>query len=200
MIRFLITGTPRSSTKWTAHTLTKIGLWCCHEEAFGGWASDYGDQERWRDTDDGECSWIAAPFSEAVRDAGVPVVGLIRHPMLVAESLVKIGFFHTGQPYLDFIATHTPDVFTYTDETPINKALRFWIDWNQLIECDEWWPVPVNVTRVWAFADRLSVPTHDLVDAWGPPINHKPAWQLSDTQPDPSLLAEAIEWWEKYTA
>lgn len=191
MIRFCVTGTPRSSTKWTAHTLTKVGLWCGHEEAFTRWASDYGDAEDWRNTDDGDCSWLAAPFTPALRDAGIPVVGLLRDPLLVARSLTWMGFFTSGQPYLDFIAAHTPDCFTHT-HIP-DRALRFWIDWTKQIEADVWWPTPARVEDVWAFADRLHVGIHDIGEALRtPPMNLR---DVQDFQLDchPDLVAEASE-------
>lgn len=188
MIRFCVTGSPRSGTKWTAHTLTKVGLWCTHEEPFSGWASDYGDTGAWRDTDDADSSWLAAPHTPALRDAGIPVVGLLRHPELVAQSLVRVGFFTSGQPYLDYIAAHAPDCFDH--ENPTDRALRFWMDWTTLVEADVWWPLPAPVPAVWAFADQLSIPTHDLVEAFGPVMNRKPT-AADWADPSPQLVDEA---------
>lgn len=190
MIRFLVTGTPRSSTKWTAHALTKIGLWCTHEETFSGWASDFSDEEKWRDTDDADSSWLAAPFSPAVKDAGIPVIGLLREPLLVARSLVRMGFFETGQPYLDFIKAHTPAVFEH--ESLTDMALRFWIDWTHQIEADYWWEVPFHPKDVWSLGDRMHVPTHDIGEALRcPPMNAKPSWYDHDWTFDDRLVAEA---------
>lgn len=187
VIRFLVTGTPRSSTKWTAHALTKIGLWCTHEEAFSEWASDYGDTEDWRNQDDADSSWLAAPFTSAVKDAGVPVIGLLRDPALVARSLVRMGFFETGHPYLDFIKAHTPDVFNY-EHLP-DRALKFWIDWTNLIDADYWWEVPFHPRDVWGLGDRMQVPTHDIGEALRmPPMNTRHAWYELDWSFDSELL------------
>lgn len=196
MIRFLVTGTPRASTKWTAHALTKIGLWCTHEETFSGWASDYGDEERWRDSPDGDSSWLGAPFSPAVKDAGIPVIGLLRDPILVARSLVRMGFFETGQPYLSFIEAHTPTVFNH-DHLP-DRALAFWVAWTRLIEADYWWPVPFTPRDVWGLGDRMQVPTHDISEALRfPPMNHKHAWYDLDWSFDQGLLDEAGKLWNR---
>lgn len=83
---FVVTGTARSGTMFTAAVLAGLGLKVGHEDVFGprsrsfdGWNGRHGD-----------VSWLAAPFLDSLGDA--LVVHQLRHPLSVVRSLVGMRF------------------------------------------------------------------------------------------------------------
>jgi hypothetical protein len=83
---FVVTGTARSGTMFTAAVLAGLGLHVGHEDVFGprsrsfdGWHGRHGD-----------VSWLAAPFLGDVGDA--LVMHQLRHPLRVVRSLVGMRF------------------------------------------------------------------------------------------------------------
>lgn len=133
MDRFLITGTGRCGTAYTALLLSRMGLMTGHELVF---TPGNGPETEWGPYP-GESSWIAAPFAGAL---GIPWVHLVRNPLDVVRSLVGIEFFARNEP------AHAPyeaTVFATLDWHPepstereelITRACRFVSEWTALIE------------------------------------------------------------------
>jgi len=157
VIDFIITGTGRSTTKYTAEVLTAAGLPCGHEHACSSWMDDYSDDQVWRDAPNGvgESSWQAAPFTDAMQAEGVKVVHLIRHPADVASSMVGNNML-TGEllPWHKFIRAHLGDRPWRLH--PHDRALQFWIDWNLLVKTpDMRWTAPIGGGEILDLAHLL---------------------------------------------
>lgn len=116
---FIITGTPRSGTKYISEVLN-----IAHEKCFvpGGPKPPLVN----------EASWLAVPYVEQYPQ--VTVVHLIRNPLDVVTSLVRIGHMDiasTGRgrdPFVRFLYEHCPQAAL---PTPEESAIRFYIDWNR---------------------------------------------------------------------
>ncbi len=161
---FVVTGMPRSGTTYTSAVLRRFGLECGHEEVFHPHTTAYAGFGRW----DGDASWLAVPFLDQLPEE-VRVIHQLRHPLLVAGSLIGTGFLEAA-PWLDarrdelwagakwrarralvrrghldhvtqsprptsafqsFLRRHLPQV--WDEPTPVERALRFWVEWNQQV-------------------------------------------------------------------
>src|SRR5689334_5762287 len=89
--RVLITGCARSGTGYLAALLTELGLECGHERVFAP-RTVRGSTPTWPDGVRAESSWLAAPYL-AHLPKGTAVVHLVRHPLAVMRSNLRIGFF-----------------------------------------------------------------------------------------------------------
>lgn len=127
--RFLITGCGRSGTGYTAKLLGSLGCRCGHEEVFSI-AAVGAERVAWADTFPGESSWLAAPFL-SILPAGTAVLHQVRDPLAVVRSLVRIRLFETPGPYLEFLQQHLEGLDRCT---PLEAALRYWDEWNALVE------------------------------------------------------------------
>jgi hypothetical protein len=161
---FVVTGMPRSGTSFTAAVLGRLGIDCGHEEVFHPQLSHYQGMGRW----DGDSSWLATPFLTTL-PSEVLVIHQVRHPLLVAGSLIGTRFLEpqrwssarrddawahtkwrarralvrtghlehvTASPrplsaFQEFLRRNAPQI--WQERTPIERALRFWIDWNELV-------------------------------------------------------------------
>src|SRR4051794_440119 len=84
---FVVTGTARSGTAYTAMLLSGLGLRIGHEDVFGPRTRSF---DGWHGQD-GDSSWLAAPFLDQLPDA--LVLHQVRHPLKVVRSLVGVRFF-----------------------------------------------------------------------------------------------------------
>lgn len=146
---FVVTGCGRSGTKYTAKLLSAAGIRCSHERLFTGRRADNIDCS----IPISDSSWMAAPFLEKL-PPGAVVLHQTRDPLAVVSSHVARGFFDTpaiehpwwkhilkralgkapsGQYRLVALVREAlPGVFR--ERTPIQRAARFWIEWNSLVE------------------------------------------------------------------
>jgi len=127
--RLLVTGCARSGTGYLAALLTELGLECGHERVFAP-RTVRGAAPIWPEDVRAESSWLAAPFL-AHLPKGTAVVQLVRHPLAVMRSNLRIGFFSTPSEYLEHACAHLPSL---RQGEPIERAARYWIGWNELIE------------------------------------------------------------------
>jgi hypothetical protein len=120
--KIIITGCPRSGTGYMAEVLTRSGLQCGHENVF--------DLECKPFTIQADSSWLAAPrlFAHG-RDY---VVHLTRHPLLVIESLLRIGFWHhaASRPYRKFVIQYTGKLSC----SPLMQSMYLWVSWSTMAE------------------------------------------------------------------
>lgn len=85
--RFVVTGTARSGTAYLGALLGGLGLRVGHEDVFGPRTRAF---DGWHGQD-GDSSWLAAPFLDDLDDA--LVFHQVRHPLKVVRSLVGLRFF-----------------------------------------------------------------------------------------------------------
>lgn len=200
MIKFVVTGAPRASTKWTARMLTSVGMDCGHEDICNRWGKNFSDDGVWRSADVlGECSWQAAPFAHDMSEAGVKVVHLVRHPLTSVRSLAGGGINLNGGsvPFHRFIATHIGDIWSLGLDEP-NLCLEFWKRWNEQLLgiSDLTWIAPAHGLDVRQLYGMVGGPP--LRDEWAatalPPINarERASVQVSDLDPDRWQHATAL--------
>ena len=128
---FVVTGTGRSGTGYTAKLLTALGYPCGHEQVFNPWTKESPNFK----SAAGDSSWLAVPWLDRL-PAGSVILHQVRHPMDVARSHMGIFFFHDQpveghEPYRDFVRSHCS---IYDHDDPLDRFIRYWVDWNAWIE------------------------------------------------------------------
>lgn len=163
-LKYLVTGTGRCGTVYMARLLTAIGANCGHEAIFThlglGEATERLRQdesklrtsmcsvwnhvtkessENWFQPVNivGESSYMAAPYLDEPILDGVKVIHLVRNPLEVLSSWVlDIHFFNPSTTtighFRKFIYSHVPII--EEEKTEIEKACRYLIEWNKIIE------------------------------------------------------------------
>lgn len=134
-MRLLITGSPKSGTRFMAAELSRCGLRVRHEEAF-----TYARQQ-WFRSQQVEVSWQAAPFTPM---AGVYVVHLVRNPLQAVRSayLARVEWDQRGlttpamRAHETFVAEHC-DLLAFDPERPFAREASAWVAWNRLVTADE---------------------------------------------------------------
>lgn len=126
MTRIVITGTGRSGTRFAAHLLRAAGVNCGHERVFsfrpllrerpvawGNWQAD--------------SSWMAVPHL-AAHDG--PAVLVVRHPLLVAKSMLELGWFRHDKrlDIAKLIYRFRPQI--RAEKTRPDKVMAMWVHWN----------------------------------------------------------------------
>lgn len=162
-LKYLITGTGRSGTVFLARFMTTLGIQCSHEGVFniGGIEEakeilitnkiknsdcslyEISKNEKVKDwlipdLVSADSSYMAAPFlnDEILKDT--KIIHLVRSPLAVLSSWVLDQNFFSENPdksyeiYRSFIFKHMPII--NEEKTEIEKACRFIIDWNILVE------------------------------------------------------------------
>jgi len=137
-MKFIVTGTPRSATKYAACLLTEAGAACSHEWALQP-TTPAVDVLRWfGDDTPSESSWMAWML-QPLLPKPIPVLHTIRDPWKVIDSLSnRNSILDTAQlpstimiAIRDTIAAYLPDVFAYSNR--VDMAAAFVTGWNRLI-------------------------------------------------------------------
>lgn len=154
MLKYIVTGCPRSGTCYMAHILTELGIPTGHEAYFdhrgieGYKLKLIGKifiqnspislkQGKWVDIKNlqADSSYAAAPFLNDDLIKHIPIIHIIRNPLNVIKSLVKdFNYFKKSIPndkWEKFIYYHLPELADI--ETPIERACYFWIKWNTMV-------------------------------------------------------------------
>lgn len=117
-LRAIVTGTPRSGTKFIANLLCRLGINASHELYFNPWFQSIAELKH-----DVEVSWMAAPYlAELPHDT--LIVHLVRNPLRAINSMISTGHFGTQNVYAEFLAKHSGT----THPAPA------WYHWNRIIE------------------------------------------------------------------
>lgn len=120
--KFIITGTGRCGTKFTATLLSEVGIPCGHENYFNPkYPKRYGLV--------GDASWLAVPYLPTYRGT---VIHQVRDPLGVISSLAGTRFFSdedTHGPFHSFACQH----FAVTGDD-LADAMRWYVEWNQRVE------------------------------------------------------------------
>jgi hypothetical protein len=94
---FVLVGSGRSGSGWMSHLLRACGVRCGHEQVFtlpaGLDPTSPVDWSGW----DADASWMAVPRLPLP----YPTVAVVRHPLPVVDSMVRIGLFDQSRadPY-----------------------------------------------------------------------------------------------------
>lgn len=128
---FIVTGSGRCGTGYTAKLLQQLGYPCGHEEVF---SPDAVARDRWqRRFLERRCdaSWLALPCIDQLPRETV-VFHQVRNPVAVIRSLMGMGFLRgteaQHQPYVDVAASVVP---LPADE--LEADMVFWLEWNRRI-------------------------------------------------------------------
>lgn len=110
MALFLVTGVGHSGTGWAARVFTELGHPCGHER--------WHTPAPYAGMDGPDASWLAVPRLPLL-PAGVPVVHLVRDPLAVVRSMLRIGFLgdgkHRASFYDRFVYAHQRGIETIPD-------------------------------------------------------------------------------------
>lgn len=131
-LNFLITGCPRSGTRYIAKLLEVNGLRVSHER--------FRNKTRWRGADEGIVSWVMAVNSTST-PWGPPsahfnfrkILHQVRHPLDSIESIIR----NEPSRSWNFICQHLNDIPNCAwssniihNFTAVGRAARFWVQWN----------------------------------------------------------------------
>jgi hypothetical protein len=131
---FVVTGTPRSGTKYLATVLRRLGIDCWHERSFNPW---YVMTEAYRLNDRpwGDSSWLAAPFLHLL-PADTKVFHVVREPLDALNSIIGTRQLNKPRPsdFQQFLAMHCWNDERHTSIDVGLDAQTFWVRWNRMIE------------------------------------------------------------------
>ncbi len=155
-VRFVVSGSQRSATGYTATLLTALGCACGHEAIFNAdrlrrhWLAGRQlgvllriDPHRefltpgeitvtevpmMKDGPQGEASWLAAPYLARL-PAGTVVLHQVRDPLAVIRSMIRSRFFQEST-HRTFAAQHCPPVAA---GTLLDRLMTYWVEWNSLV-------------------------------------------------------------------
>ena len=135
---FVITGSPRSGTRYMSRLMTALGLRCDHEVSLRPLATAV-DLARWPTLGVGESSWMAWCVLPLMVGRRIPVLHVIRNPWDVIDSLTNRN--HILNPLVpnetqlqsvrELINAYLPDLFAR--ERRVDRAAAMVVGWNRLI-------------------------------------------------------------------
>lgn len=125
--RFVAVGSGRSGTGYVCYLLRASGVHCGHEQVFGPAVAAGTAPVVWGDYA-ADSSWLAVPSLPML---GVPVLAVLRHPLAVVASMVRVGLF-TGDrghldPYTSVYYRARPEIAR--ESTEPDRALSAWLHW-----------------------------------------------------------------------
>jgi hypothetical protein len=135
---FVVTGTPRSGTRYVSTLLTAIGLKCYHEKTLRPLATTL-DVVRWPTLGIGESSWMAWCVVPLMVGHRVPVLQTIRDPWKVIDSLTNrnhiLNPLVVGESALksirQLINVMLPNLFDR--EQRVDRSVELVLGWDRLI-------------------------------------------------------------------
>jgi hypothetical protein len=131
MKRFLVTGCPRSGTKYAATLFRSLGVHVDHEVVFGVGPALGGREPSWRQYE-GDVSWLAVPFLPL---DDVVVLHQLRHPLEFVRSVTGFRFLSDERAELAFprvVQRHAPEV--YEPDELVERGATMWRVWNERAE------------------------------------------------------------------
>ena len=136
-LKFIVVGTGRSATSYTAHLFTELGIPCGHEDFFNHHANTLENLNTpvsgiARELVIGECSWSAVPFLDEFEGK---VFHQRREPLKVLNSWLENGLFSNSQ-VADFQASALEfiDRFFTREADPLKTVMRWIVEWNERCE------------------------------------------------------------------
>lgn len=157
----IITGCQRSGTAYIAAVVTACGHWCSHERVF----SDLREPVPRPETV--EASWAAAPRLSTL-DAHV--VHQVRHPLaVIASSMARSTFAGKMRPSARWAYEQHPQIVRDSDRNHLVRAMRFWLEWNLLIE--------PHARHRWRVEDLTAEQVAQVLTGCGRPVDRDRAAQ-----------------------
>lgn len=133
-MRLLITGTGRCKTAWTQAVLSTAGMPITHQ---GIQHRHCLDPSLLDDVSLSDVSFEAAPLARKLADRGWEILLLVRDPAEVIRSWMSLGAFgpYMATTHIDWwtsMRVHCPSVTRDDTNDPIERATRFYVEWNRL--------------------------------------------------------------------
>lgn len=127
---FIVTGTGRSGTGFTAAFLTALGIPTGHEEVLNPYYPyDANDLSRdWPEGLRGDASWLAVPHLAQIKslDSSPAIIHVVRNPLHVMRSMVGIGWLSRigiHKAYEEFAIRHLPEIYHEWDGTRVKGEI-----------------------------------------------------------------------------
>lgn len=155
---FLVTGLGHSGTRWAARLFSALGHECGHER--------WHNFKPYQGMSTPDSSWLAVPNLDRL-PAGTRVVHLVRDPLLVLRSILRIRFLHdcnASSPYTAYVRRRRPDVWNAGDQ--LARAAAYVARWDAplehrestwLLRIEDAGPDAVADTVEWATSERPNV-------------------------------------------
>lgn len=128
-VKYVVTGTPRSATRFMGQLFTSVGIPIGHEMFYGmPGCGIYVDDAK------GDSSWLAVPHLESIKNAGAIIIHIVRNPLKVVSSLhhSQINFDNPmDNMFTIYKVKHLPSIYRYQG---LDRYLHFYIEWNKQIE------------------------------------------------------------------
>ena len=137
-MRFVITGTPRSGTRYAAKLMAAMGFPCDHEKTIRPSASVV-NLARWPTLGIGESSWMAWSVLPLMVGYRVPVLHTVRNPWDVIDSLTNRNQILNPMVNSDaelqnvrvLINAYLPELFQLDER--VDRAAALVLGWDRLI-------------------------------------------------------------------
>lgn len=165
-MKYVITGTGRCGTGYVSKLLSSAGSNCTHEGVFTLHGCEVArervelrrEHPEW--SWEGDSSWIAAPCLGQDWLEGVKVVHLVRHPVAVIRSQLRMGKW-TGRyaRYVKYAHRHLAGLANLSDTR--KKGVRWWIGWNRMIEPYADYTHRIDIDEDAALLDFLGIDWED---------------------------------------
>jgi len=146
--KFVIAACGRSGTMGMADLLNAAGIRASFEDFFRPvmMARDVADFPKWLEENQlsGEVSGLSPPYLKWLPDE-IVIFHQTRNPVAVIASLMGLGNLHPRShwlPNIRFNFRHLPAMGR--DHSPVLLCMRYWLEWNALIEAHAKWQYRVE--------------------------------------------------------
>lgn len=149
--RFLVTGTGRCGTGWTAALFTELGYECGHEQQYN--ISRYGRLTV------SDSSWLAIPFLHHI---DVPIIRMVRDPYSVVISNYARNFLNdfASDAWSRYVARHRPEIIQHGHDH-IGRLILYAAWWDDPIEDYEHFKLHVDTMEDDDIVEAVEYATHD---------------------------------------
>jgi len=131
ILKYIITGMPRSGTQFMAHLFRNAEIPCGHEMFFG-----FPGMGEYVENAQADSSWLAGGVLEEWKEKGVKILHITRNPIKVINSLFTRNFFeregiNRGTLFMIYPYIFFPEIM---NKKAFDKYILFYIKWNEEIE------------------------------------------------------------------
>lgn len=127
-MRFVVTATPGSGTRYLTEVLKAAGVDAGHERALHHGTAEGGFQLL-QCRHDAEVSWYAAPWLHLF---AFPTIHLVRAPLDTISTLTRMRKWSERPHHQGTFRRFAADAFDYPPGP--QRMARFWLDWNTYAE------------------------------------------------------------------
>jgi len=195
-LKYLVTGTGRCGTVSVSRLLTNAGIPCGHESVFdsqgidgaikrlkeGTFKQSYTSaRDGWKQPSliQADSSYMAVPFLGFSLLKNTQIIHLVRNPLEVISSFVYGVKHFQDNPIVkewdNFIESHLPTILDF--ETPIERAIHFYIEWNKMIKADIFHRIEDGST---VLLNKLSISSDNMYEEKANSFHRKETLTLND--------------------